>query len=715
MTSQLPSQPPPPAHRTRPFRFGVTMKNARSIEDWRQRTRKAEDLGYSTLFLGDHIRNQWGPLVSLTAAADATKTLRVATNVLNNDFRNPVVLAQEIATLDVVSQGRLEFGLGAGYSAADYEATGITLDSAGARIERMHEALKIMKMYWRDGVANFEGEHFHVAGAVGSPRPFSPPWPPICIGGGGKRVLTVAGAEADIVSLSPRLPPGGMGPAAIASARPAAFAERLEWVREAAGTRFSQIELHLSVLWGAVGKPAADELTQRLAREFGLTEREVKALPVVLAGSVNEVCESLTELREVFGINYFSFANADMFAPVVAKLAGRPTTVRNFVADVKKPVRATLRTVKRRVVQRGRGVDEGPQPRHSVLMIGAGGMGEKWIRKYLPRFDARCSIDALVDVLPMPLKQQGDLLGVPIERRFDSIEAAFRAVQDGNLEGVDACFVVVPPAFHHEAVEGAVACGLDVLCEKPMADTWEDCVATYKAVRSAGVKMQVVQNYRYARHIQAAMSVVGSGVIGPMNYVMCRFASDYRVRNSWGAPFRHQMRHALLLEAASHHLDQARYLVGSDFAMVHAMDWKPASSTGFDGECCALVMGRFENDVRYCFEGSVVGASQQNSWGDELYRLECADGAVVVGDKGVAIARQGNRGLYTEDVPLPLVPFPGHAGVIKQFFDWLDGGVEADASLDDNIATAAAVFASIESARSGCGVDVRQLVSPLRS
>ena len=194
------------------------------------------------MFMPDHFQEQWAPTVGLTIAVEATNRLVVGALVFDNDYRHPVVLAKEIATLDLASEGRVELGLGAGWLRTDYEASGIPYDRPGVRIERMSEALAVMKALWAsDAPIDFEGEHYKIRGAIGTPRPSSRPHPKVCIGGGGRRVLSIAAREADIIGINATLTAGEIGPEAAASATPTAFDEKIDWVRDAAGERFDEI------------------------------------------------------------------------------------------------------------------------------------------------------------------------------------------------------------------------------------------------------------------------------------------------------------------------------------------------------------------------------------------------------------------------------------------------------------------------------------------
>ena len=193
---------------THPFRFGVQASAAADAQAWRDVARKVEDLGFSTLHMPDHFSDQLAPMPALMAAADATTELRVGMLVLDNDFKHPVVLAKEIATLDVLSGGRVEFGLGAGWMVDDYELSGIPYDEPRVRVDRFEESLSIIKGLWGDDAVTFKGSHYEITGLNGLPKPLQKPHPAILIGGGGKRMLSIAAREADIVGVNPNLKSG---------------------------------------------------------------------------------------------------------------------------------------------------------------------------------------------------------------------------------------------------------------------------------------------------------------------------------------------------------------------------------------------------------------------------------------------------------------------------------------------------------------------------
>jgi probable F420-dependent oxidoreductase len=306
-----------------PFRFGVQLSRAASGRAWRDVARTIEGLGYSTLFIPDHFEDQFGPLVALTVAAEATSTLRVGSLVFGNDYRHPVVLAKEIATLDLVSEGRVEFGLGAGWMRADYEQAGITEDAAGVRISRMAESLAVMKSLWSDGTATFEGEHYRITRAVGAPEPHQRPYPRIIIGGGGRRVLGIAAREADIVGVNPSLAAGHIGSEVLETTTAEYYHQRLAWIREAAGDRFERLELQVLTFLVQV-VPDRDEAIERLAGLLAVTPEQVAGSPIALVGTTDQIIETLRQRRELYGFSYIVVHEAEMeaFAPVVAVLSG---------------------------------------------------------------------------------------------------------------------------------------------------------------------------------------------------------------------------------------------------------------------------------------------------------------------------------------------------------------------------------------------------------
>ena len=238
--------------RKRTFRFGVVGEGIRSGPELVATARRAEELGYDTLLLRDHFvaapfGDQLAPMVALMAAAAATRTLRVGTLVLDNDYRHPVLLAKEAATLDLLSGGRFELGIGAGWARDEYERAGMAFDPPGIRVDRLEEAVRVLKGLFAGSVLTFPGHHYSVTELQSFPMPAQRPHPPILIGAGSRRMLSIAGREADIVGILPRALPDGTISDDLQERSPAAIAQKLEWVRQAAGDRFGQVELSAMV------------------------------------------------------------------------------------------------------------------------------------------------------------------------------------------------------------------------------------------------------------------------------------------------------------------------------------------------------------------------------------------------------------------------------------------------------------------------------------
>ena len=305
------------------FRFAMQASGAASPGAWRDFARKCEDMGYSTLYAPDHLDEQWSPMVACAVAAEATTTLRVGTLVLDNDFRHPVLAAREAATLDVVTGGRFEFGIGAGWLTADYDQSGIPMDRPSVRIGRLAESLEIMRSLWQTGSATFHGEHYQVPAAKGFPAPVTSGGPPLVIGGGGRRILTLAGRYASIVSVVPSLAAGYIGPEVAAQAILDRYHDRVRWAREAAGERAGDLELQC---WTATVQVVAnaDEVIESLAPAFDLTPDQLRAAPLALIGTAAEITETLRKRREELGFSYIVVHEAEMdaLAPVIAELAG---------------------------------------------------------------------------------------------------------------------------------------------------------------------------------------------------------------------------------------------------------------------------------------------------------------------------------------------------------------------------------------------------------
>jgi len=296
------------------------VSRADSVAQWRELARTAEGLGYATLLVADHFGRQLAPLPALVAAAEATSTLRVGTFVLDNDFRHPAALAKEAATVDLLTGGRLELGIGAGWNAADYDKTGIPFEPAGTRVSRLAEALHIVKAFFAGGSVTFHGRHYQVANLDAVPEPVQRPRPPIMLGGAGRRMLTLAAQEADILNFPDR-PSEGVSTAGNA-ALGLTFVEQMAIVRAAAGERYSQLEL--SCLCIPRITDAVAETLDGLATLMHTTPHVVEAMPGALVGSLEAIVDKLQANRERFDLSYPVIPGAALhaMAPVVARLAG---------------------------------------------------------------------------------------------------------------------------------------------------------------------------------------------------------------------------------------------------------------------------------------------------------------------------------------------------------------------------------------------------------
>ena len=309
---------------SRPFRFAFSLDGLDGPDEIAARARRAEDMGYSSVVMTDHFDDRHGPLVAMTAVALATASLRVGTLVLANDYRHPAVLAKELASLDVVSGGRLEIGIGAGWMASDYQQAGIGFDRPGVRIERLGEAVSVLEGCFGESPFDFEGDHYTIRGLDSRPKPVQKPRPPLLMAGGGHRMLALAAHRADIVGINPSLHSGAIdehsGPTATAAATDA----KLAVVRDAAGDRFGALELQTRVHL-AVITDDAHALASAAAPAFGITAEQALASPHALVGTVDECVATIEGWRERWGISHISLmgGSAEAMAPVVERLAGR--------------------------------------------------------------------------------------------------------------------------------------------------------------------------------------------------------------------------------------------------------------------------------------------------------------------------------------------------------------------------------------------------------
>lgn len=287
---------------SRPFRFGLIIETRQTTRrELIDLAKRAENEGYDILLGTDHL-GRLASLPLLQAAAEATG-LRIGTLVLNNDNRHPVILAQELAAIDVVTDGRLEIGLGAGWDRPEYDGAAMTFDPPGRRLARLKATVAILKQALDEGRIEREADDGYPAIRLeGMPRSVQRPHPPFLIGGGGPRLLSYAAREAEVVGIDPRaFPEGGHDPADLSES---AIDQKVAWIREAAGDRWPQLQLNVIV--------------------FGVGNEGVAGSPHYLSGDQSEMTEQLLARRERWAISYLAIRpdQMDAVAPVVARLRG---------------------------------------------------------------------------------------------------------------------------------------------------------------------------------------------------------------------------------------------------------------------------------------------------------------------------------------------------------------------------------------------------------
>lgn len=308
------------------FRFGAAAAKAETAKGWADVARQAEDLGYDSLHVDDHFAGVFAAMPAVMAAAAATTSIHVGPLVAGNDFRNPVVLAREAATIDVLSDGRLILGLGAGWRKADYDIAGIEQADGRTRISRLAETVKICRGVWSGEPFSFSGTHYRVGDMTGYPKPVADI--PIIIGGGGREILSLAAREADVVGVNPKVVGRGFNPRTRATMTCDFVDQRALWIREAAGVRFDELELQLQVFVAAVTDDPST-IADQLSSSFGLPPEDILASPYCQIGSVEQISDNLQRIRERWGISYIVFREGIFrdgilpMARVVANLSGR--------------------------------------------------------------------------------------------------------------------------------------------------------------------------------------------------------------------------------------------------------------------------------------------------------------------------------------------------------------------------------------------------------
>ena len=307
----------------RGFRFGVQVSKETSAKGWAELARRTEAAGYEVLTMPDHFTDQLAPIPALMAAASATTTLRVGALVFDNDYKHPVVLAKELATIDLLSDGRLDIGLGAGWMISDYEEAGMPYDSPKVRIDRFIEGVAVIRGAMAEGSFSFSGDHYTITNYNGQPKPIQAR-PPLLIGGGGKRVLTYAAREADIIGINGTLTAGVVGPEALSTMTAESVDEKVAIVAAAGAHRINDIEMNIRTFFVKVTNDRAATV-DGISSMFGVSKDMIDASPFALIGSVEECIEQLLERRKRWGFSYtiVGAENIDECAPIVAALRGK--------------------------------------------------------------------------------------------------------------------------------------------------------------------------------------------------------------------------------------------------------------------------------------------------------------------------------------------------------------------------------------------------------
>jgi probable F420-dependent oxidoreductase len=319
----------------KPFRFGYQTFNAESGKEWAEKARKAEDLGYSTFHLADHLLGP-GPALAaanhpiqnvaaipaMAYAAGVTKTINIGCRVFCIDYHLPVVLIKSAMTIDMLSDGRMELGLGAGWIESEYDAVGIDFDEPKVRIDRLADVIAGVKAFRGDGPADISNDTLEWKDFEGLPKPVGPA--PIMVGGGSPRVLRLAGREADIVSLNFNNRKGMIGPDGVQMSTEAETLKKIGWIKEGAGDRFDELEIEIGAYFTVVTDDVKP-VVAGMAQMFGCSEDEMLRHPHTLFGSVDAICDELVRRREEYGISYFTVGedNLEAFAPVVARMTGK--------------------------------------------------------------------------------------------------------------------------------------------------------------------------------------------------------------------------------------------------------------------------------------------------------------------------------------------------------------------------------------------------------
>jgi len=351
-----------------------------------------------------------------------------------------------------------------------------------------------------------------------------------------------------------------------------------------------------------------------------------------------------------------------------------------------------------------------------VIQVGTGGFGEWWCRKFLPpNVDSgHIEVVAAVDVAPETHVNAIEGLGLPADKVYTDIEKAF------SDNEADFCTIVVPPALHESIVDVALAHGLNILSEKPIADTMEGSLRIAEKVKRAGVKMGVTMSHRFDQDKTTLRGQLRNGGVGGIDYVVMRFTCDARKYPAWGA-FRHEIPDTLMVEGAVHHLDLLADMAGSKVYTLYASTWTPSWGE-YRGDCQGLVTMTCENGTRLTYEGAKTNAVGLNSWGDEYVRAECENATLIMDCRAIERFDHDREQEWVKTregkgVGIPLIEQNkwSNAWLIEKYVNWLEGGERMETNVEDNLQSVALIFAAIESSRTGMPVKVQEFLERKRA
>lgn len=344
-----------------------------------------------------------------------------------------------------------------------------------------------------------------------------------------------------------------------------------------------------------------------------------------------------------------------------------------------------------------------------VIVVGAGKWAHECWAPLLREFTRRCRVLGVADPDLTRAQSLATALAAPdtdtdgdgdAAREVTAVTSVAEAVN--AHPAATAAIVLAAPDQHADCITELAAAGLNVLTEKPLVTTAADAARVATAAEQAGVKLAVIQNYRYQARIQLARDLIAGGAFGSVRYVVARFAADYRLPGSWDVGDAHTMPDPLLVEGSIHHLDMIRYLTSRDITAVTAATLDPDGSS-FAGDAVAGLLLHLDGGTFALYEGTLLAAGTENRWRDEHYRIELAYGAITCRGPKVTVTRDGT----SEDIDAPDADmFSGHRVQLTAFADWVQGGPEVETTLTDNLRSLAALFAAVESARIGATVPV---------